>query len=102
MSGNFRVDPNGLGRVIQSLQDAADGMGKGAKNAPQTADAGSSTDASAQALSQLMESAGESVEAVSDLSERLTQVRDTYARGDAHGAEGLSGIDPSSVAASDL
>lgn len=95
MSGNFRADPDGLSRVIRSLQDASNDMGKGANNAPQTPDAGSSTDASAQALSQLMESAGESVEAVNKLSQRLTEVRDTYVRGDAQGAESLSQTDPS-------
>lgn len=102
MPGNFHADPDGLSRVIRSLQDASDDMGKGAHSAPQTPDAGSSTDASASALSQLMESAGEAVEAVNDLSQRLTEVRDTYVRGDAMAAAELSTTEPSAVAPEDV
>lgn len=97
MPGDFRVDPDGLSRVIRSLQDAADDMGKGAHSSPQTPDAGSSSDASASALSQLMESSGQAVEAIDHLSQRMTEVRDNYVRGDAVGAAELSSTDPSAT-----
>lgn len=102
MLGEFRADPDGLSRVIRSLQDAADDMGKGAHNAPQTPDAGSSTDASASALSKLMESSGQAVEAVDNLNQRLTEVRDNYVHGDAVGAAELSSTDPSATTPENL
>lgn len=94
MGEKFYVDPDGLTGVITSMRRSSDAMGGGADNAPNPADAGDSTAASAHALELLLEQTAGAIHAVDELVERLTQVRDEYASGDHAGAETISQIDP--------